>query len=62
MVHRTILNGHNKNVIIIGSNTWIGQNCCFHGAGGIAIGNILGIGSTVQILTSVNENYEANIP
>jgi acetyltransferase-like isoleucine patch superfamily enzyme len=50
--HNTILKGYYKNEIIIRSNTWIGQDCFLHGAGGIEIGYQVGIGPKVSILTS----------
>jgi acetyltransferase-like isoleucine patch superfamily enzyme len=53
--HRTILKGHPHGAIRIGSDTWIGQDCFFHGAGGIRIGAEVGIGPGVRILTSVHE-------
>jgi acetyltransferase-like isoleucine patch superfamily enzyme len=50
--HNSILKGYYKNVLSIGDNTWIGQNCYFHSAGGIAVGSNVGIGPDVKILTS----------
>jgi len=52
--HGTILNGYFKNEMTIGDNTWIGQNCFFHSAGGIKIGKAVGIGPGVMILTSTH--------
>jgi acetyltransferase-like isoleucine patch superfamily enzyme len=49
--HNAILKGYYKNVMRIGSNAWIGQNCFFHSGGGITIGEYVGIGPGVQILT-----------
>ena len=49
--HNAMLKGYHKNLMRIGSNTWIGQNCFFHSGGGITIGNLVGIGPGVQILT-----------
>jgi acetyltransferase-like isoleucine patch superfamily enzyme len=54
--HYTILKGYYKNHISIGENTWIGQDCFFHGAGGLKIGRAVGIGPKVSILTSVHNN------
>lgn len=58
--HNTILKGYYKNELKIGSNTWIGQNCFFHSAGGIEIGDSVGIGPNVSILTSYHNhvNYQ----
>lgn len=52
--HYAILKGYYKNKMVIGSGTWIGQFCFFHSAGGITIGQNVGIGPSVQILTSVH--------
>lgn len=53
--HNTILKGYYKNKMIIKSNTWIGQNCFFHSAGGIEIGYSVGIAPCVKILTSAHD-------
>jgi acetyltransferase-like isoleucine patch superfamily enzyme len=50
--HNTILKAYYKNKMIIGDNTWIGQDCFFHSAGNIIIGKGVGIGPKVNILTS----------
>ncbi len=50
--HNTILKGYYKNKMVIGTGTWIGQQCFFHSAGGIEIGSHVGIGPGVKILTS----------
>lgn len=50
--HNTILKGYYKNIMEIGDNTWIGQNCFFHSAGGLKIGENVGIGPMVKIITS----------
>jgi len=50
--HKTILKGYHLNEMIIGDDTWIGQDCFFHSAGGIVIGNEVGIGPKVSIITS----------
>lgn len=52
--HRTMLKGYYRNQMHIGDETWIGQMCFFHSAGGIHIGAHVGIGPSVQILTSVH--------
>ncbi len=53
--HYTILKGYYKNKMVIGSGTWIGQQCFFHSAGGIEIGEDVGIGPGVKILTSSHQ-------
>jgi acetyltransferase-like isoleucine patch superfamily enzyme len=50
--HDTMLKGYYNSRMVIGSGTWIGQQCFFHSAGGIAIGEHVGIGPGVKILTS----------
>ncbi|MHC4707404.1 MAG: acyltransferase [Planctomycetota bacterium] len=52
--HYTILKGYYKNRIIIGAGTWIGQQCFFHGAGGLTVGKNVGIGPGVKIITSAH--------
>ena len=56
--HNTILKGYYRNAMIIGDDTWIGQFCFFHSAGGINIGKAVGIGPGVQILTSMHRDDE----
>lgn len=47
--HDTILKGYYNSILIIGSNTWIGQQCFIHGSGGVNIGREVGIGPGVKI-------------
>lgn len=56
--HNTMLKGYYRNLMQIGSNTWIGQNCFLHSGGGIRIGDFVGIGPGVQILTLAHEFEE----
>jgi len=58
--HNTILKGYYKNELYIGDNTWIGQGCFFHSAGGLKIGNTVGIGPMVKILTSQHASDISN--
>ena len=60
--HNTILKGYFKNSLVIGDNTWIGQNCFFHSAGGIRIGCNVGIGPHVKILTSSHAEQGVDVP
>ena len=60
--HGTILKGYYKNEMVIGTNTWIGQRCFFHSAGGIEIGKAVGIGPEVKILTSAHADNDEDIP
>jgi acetyltransferase-like isoleucine patch superfamily enzyme len=50
--HYTILKGYYRNRMQIGDETWIGQQCFLHAAGGLSIGCGVGIGPGVKILTS----------
>jgi acetyltransferase-like isoleucine patch superfamily enzyme len=60
--HDTVLEAYHKNEMVVGSNTWIGRGCFFHSAGGIRIGNDVGIGTNVQILTSVHREGSLSKP
>ncbi len=60
--HNTILKGYYKNTLIIGDNTWIGQNCFIHSAGGVEIGEAIGIGPGVYIITSEHTDSNIDIP
>ena len=60
--HYTILKSYYKNLMEIGCGTWIGQQCFFHGAGGIFIGSNVGIGPSVKILTSSHALDELDKP
>lgn len=50
--HYAILKGYYKNKLTIGSRVWIGQGAFLHAAGGLCIGERVGIGPGVKILTS----------
>lgn len=50
--HHTILKGYYNSHFIIGSGTWVGQQCFFHSAGGIRVGENVGIGPGVKVITS----------
>ena len=60
--HQTILKGYHRNEMVIGANTWIGQGCFFHSAGGIDIGEAVGIGPGVKILTSTHGDDRIDLP
>jgi acetyltransferase-like isoleucine patch superfamily enzyme len=60
--HRTMLKGYYKGKMTIGRGTWIGQNCFFHSAGNITIGEDVGIGPQVQILTSTHRLDQVDKP
>ncbi len=50
--HDAIIKGYYKNKIVIKEGSWIGQQCFFHGGGGISVGKNVGIGPAVKIITS----------
>jgi acetyltransferase-like isoleucine patch superfamily enzyme len=52
--HYAILKAYHLNEMHIGDESWIGQQCFFHSAGGISIGKHVGIGPGVRILTSAH--------
>lgn len=60
--HDTILEGYHTHELVIGSGSWIGPQCHFHAAGGIEIGNNVGIGPGVRILTSVHKEAGRGTP
>jgi acetyltransferase-like isoleucine patch superfamily enzyme len=60
--HRSILKAYHKNTLEIGDNSWIGQGCFFHSAGGLKIGKAVGIGPNVTIITSAHEDNNINLP
>lgn len=60
--HNSILKAYHKNEMIIRKNTWIGQYCFFHSAGGIEIGEAVGIGPYVKIITSVHSDDNIELP
>lgn len=60
--HGTMLKAYIRNTLSIGDNTWIGQNCFFHSAGGIEIGCAVGIGPCVKILTSFHQECDIELP
>lgn len=60
--HNTILKGYHKNEMTIGDDTWIGQMCFLHSAGGIEIGRAVGIGPCVKVLTSVHKEGDPTKP
>jgi acetyltransferase-like isoleucine patch superfamily enzyme len=61
--HQAILKGYFKNRLVIGARSWIGQQCFLHAAGGIRIGERVGVGPGVKILTSTHElPGDASVP
>ena len=60
--HNTILKGYFKSELTIGNDTWIGQQCFMHSAGGLSIGDRVGIGPGVRIITSYHKEEGPDIP
>ncbi|CCO23212.1 acyltransferase [Maridesulfovibrio hydrothermalis] len=60
--HDTILKGYYATETIIGSNVWIGQQCFIMGAGGLTIGDYVGIGPQVKIHPCKHENDRLDVP
>jgi acetyltransferase-like isoleucine patch superfamily enzyme len=60
--HDTILKGYFNSILTIGSNTWIGQQCFIHGAGGVTIGSNVGIGPMVKIHGAKHKDIGLDIP
>jgi len=60
--HQAILKGYYKNALRIGDETWIGQQCFIHAAGGIEIGARVGIGPGVRIITSAHREAGREVP
>jgi acetyltransferase-like isoleucine patch superfamily enzyme len=50
--HRAMLKGDTRNELVIGRGSWIGQDCYMHSAGGVRIGEDVGIAPRVMILSS----------
>jgi acetyltransferase-like isoleucine patch superfamily enzyme len=53
--HYAILKGYHRNRMRIGDRTWIGQMAFLHAAGGLTVGERVGIGPGVKIITSRHE-------
>jgi acetyltransferase-like isoleucine patch superfamily enzyme len=60
--HRTVLKGDTRGALVIGDDSWVGQNCYMHSAGGIRIGRQVGVGPGVMILTSTHREVPFPAP
>jgi acetyltransferase-like isoleucine patch superfamily enzyme len=60
--HQTILKGYHRNELVIGDETFIGQQVFMHAGGGIRIGRRVGIGPGVKILTSQHSDGGRDVP
>lgn len=57
--HYAILKGYYKNTMAIGARSWIGQGVFLHSAGGLTIGERVGIGPGAKVITSTHEMPES---
>lgn len=60
--HLTVLKGHHRGRFVIGDGTWIGEGCYLGAAGGLEIGNDVGIGPGTRILTSHHVEEGLDLP
>lgn len=60
--HYAILRGYEKQELVIGDNTWIGQFCYINAAGGVRIGSTVGIGPGVKIMSSRHGEEGRDVP
>jgi acetyltransferase-like isoleucine patch superfamily enzyme len=60
--HYAILKGYYRNELVVGDETWIGQQCFLHSAGGITIGARVGIGPGVRVITSAHTEEGRSVP
>jgi acetyltransferase-like isoleucine patch superfamily enzyme len=60
--HYAILRGYDRNDMVIGDDTWIGQFCYVNSAGGVKIGSRVGIGPGVKIMSSKHGEEGRDVP
>ncbi|PID38875.1 MAG: transferase [Deltaproteobacteria bacterium] len=60
--HQTIVKGYHQNELVIGAGCWIGQQCFFHGGGGLTLGENVGVGPGVTIITSTHREAGREVP
>lgn len=60
--HGTMLKGHYRNQFTVGDNTWIGQGCFLHSGGGLVIGNCVGLGPFVKIMSTRHVEEGPGVP
>jgi acetyltransferase-like isoleucine patch superfamily enzyme len=60
--HRAMLKGDTRNELVVGRGSWIGQDSYMHSAGGIIIGDHVGIAPRAMILTSRHAETSVGTP
>jgi acetyltransferase-like isoleucine patch superfamily enzyme len=60
--HDAMLKGYYRNTLSVGNDTWIGQGVFLHSAGGIEIGDRVGVGPFVKMLTSTHGEAGRDVP
>jgi acetyltransferase-like isoleucine patch superfamily enzyme len=60
--HYAVLRGYDRNEMVIGDDTWIGQFCYINSAGGVRIGSRVGIGPGVKIMSSRHGEEGREVP
>jgi len=60
--HYAILKGYHKGLLRIGNGTWIGQGAFLHAAGDLLLGERVGVGPGVKIITSFHEEGKGTQP
>lgn len=60
--HYAVLRGYDRNEMVIGDDTWIGQFCYINSAGGVRIGSRVGIGPGVKIMSSKHGEEGRHVP
>ncbi len=52
--HFAVIHGYHRGHVRIGAGSFVGQHCLLHGAGGLDIGERVGIGAGVRVITSTH--------
>lgn len=60
--HYAVLNGYHAGELVCGAGCWIGQHCLLHAAGGLVLGNDVGVGPGCRILTSTHGEPGMDLP
>lgn len=60
--HDAHLDGYHDGSLEVGADCWIGAGCFLHGAGGLFIGDSVGIAPGVVVITSEHQETDPGIP